>query len=164
MEQELQDKDVTVTCLVFLSPKLVALIYQKRYSVELFFRFFKQILGMRHLLSQRVQGVEIQVYCAVIACLIIQLQTGRKPDKRTVEMGLLLHGAGQRAGGDRSPEPTGSLNLVHLPNNIIKQPASRTALTWRHEAPACTIRRQMDRPYVGETSRPPFQLSVSTTT
>ncbi|HZL35471.1 MAG TPA: transposase [Tepidisphaeraceae bacterium] len=86
MEQELQDKDVTVTCLVFLSPKLVALIYQKRYSVELFFRFFKQILGMRHLLSQRVQGVEIQVYCAVIACLIIQLQTGRKPDKRTVEM------------------------------------------------------------------------------
>src|SRR5665213_946366 len=37
-------------------------------------------------LSQWAQGVEIQVYCAVIACLIIQLQTGRKPDKRTVEM------------------------------------------------------------------------------
>jgi len=80
------DRLILVTCLVFLSPWLVALIYQKRYSVELFFRFFKQILGMRHLLSQRAQGVEIQVYCAVIACLIIQLQTGRKPDKRTVEM------------------------------------------------------------------------------
>jgi hypothetical protein len=80
------DRLVLVTCLVFLPPRLVALIYQKRYSVELFFRFFKQILGMRRLLSQRAQGVEIQVYCAVIACLIIQLQTGRKPDKRTVEM------------------------------------------------------------------------------
>jgi hypothetical protein len=87
------DRLVLVTCLVFLSPWLVGLIYQKRYSVELFFRFFKQILGMRHLLSQRARGVEIQVYCAVIACLIIQLQTGRKPDKRTVEvMGYFFMG------------------------------------------------------------------------
>jgi hypothetical protein len=67
--------------------------YAARWSIELFFRFFKQILGMRHLLSQRARGVEIQVYCAVIACLIIQLQTGRKPDKRTVEvMGYFFMG------------------------------------------------------------------------
>ncbi|HET6250633.1 MAG TPA: IS4 family transposase [Tepidisphaeraceae bacterium] len=80
------DRLLMVTDMTDLPVELVALIYQQRYSVELFFRFFKQILGMRHLLSQRGNGVEIQVYCAVIACLLIQLQTGRKPDKRTVEM------------------------------------------------------------------------------
>jgi hypothetical protein len=33
-----------------------------------FIRFFKQTLGCRHLLSTKQQGVEIQVYAAVIAC------------------------------------------------------------------------------------------------
>jgi hypothetical protein len=80
------DRLLIVTDMTELEVTLVGLVYQQRYSVELFFRFLKQILGMRHLISQRREGVEIQVYCAVIACLMIQLQTGRKPDKRTVEM------------------------------------------------------------------------------
>jgi hypothetical protein len=75
-----------VTDMTGLAAELVGLVYRQRYSVELFFRFFKQTLGLRHLISQRQEGVEIQVYCAVIACLMIQLQTGRKPDKRTAEM------------------------------------------------------------------------------
>ena len=74
------------TNLVDLPAELVALIYRNRYSVELFFRLFKQLLGLRHLLSQRKQGVEIQVYCCVIACMLINLQTGRKPDKAMVQM------------------------------------------------------------------------------
>jgi hypothetical protein len=80
------DRLLMVTDMTDLSADLVGLVYQQRYSVEIFFRFFKQILGMRHLLSQRENGVEIQVYCALIACLMIQLMTGKKPDKRTVEM------------------------------------------------------------------------------
>jgi Transposase DDE domain len=74
-----------VTSLTDLPADLVALIYRQRYSVELFFRFFKHLLGMRHLLSRRPVGVDIQVHCAVIACLLINLQTGRKPDKRMME-------------------------------------------------------------------------------
>jgi IS4 transposase len=80
------DRLLIVTDMVDLEPELASLVYRQRYSVELFFRFLKQILGLRHLISQRQEGVEIQVYCAVIACLVIQLQTGKKPDKRTVEM------------------------------------------------------------------------------
>jgi len=80
------DRLLIVTDMTGLAAELVGLVYRQRYSVELFFRFFKQILGLRHLISQRQEGVEIQVYCAVIACLMIQLQTGRKPDKRTAEM------------------------------------------------------------------------------
>ena len=77
---------VLMTNLLDLPAELIGLIYQYRYSVELFFRFFKQLLGMRHLLSQRPQGVDIQVYCAVMACLLINLQTGKKPTKMMAQM------------------------------------------------------------------------------
>jgi hypothetical protein len=74
------------TNLLDLPAELVALIYRYRYTVELFFRFFKHLLGMRHLLSQRGEGVDTQVYCAVIACMLINLQAGKRPDKATVRM------------------------------------------------------------------------------
>ena len=53
---------------------------------ELFFRFFKHVLGCRHLFSDRRRGIEIQTYCAIIACMLISLYTGRKPTLRTMEM------------------------------------------------------------------------------
>ena len=31
-------------------------------------------------------GIEIQTYCAIIACLLISLYTGKKPTLRTYEM------------------------------------------------------------------------------
>ena len=74
------------TDLLDLPADLIALIYQQRYSVELFFRFFKQLLGMRHLLSRRAQGLDTQVYCTVIVCLLINLMTGKKPNKAMVGM------------------------------------------------------------------------------
>jgi hypothetical protein len=83
--QRVCDKLLIVTNLSTLAADLVGLIYRQRYSVELFFRFFKHLLGMRHLLSRRPAGMDIQVHCAVIACLLINLQTGRKPDKRMME-------------------------------------------------------------------------------
>ena len=59
---------------------------QSGWKIEIFYRFFKQILGCRHLLSTKPQGILIQVYCAVIACLLINLWTGRRPGRRTFEM------------------------------------------------------------------------------
>jgi Transposase DDE domain len=69
-----------------LPAELVALGYRFRWSVELFFRWFKCILGCRHLLSTCRNGVEVQVYLGLIASLLISLWTGRKPSKRTYEM------------------------------------------------------------------------------
>jgi Transposase DDE domain len=68
-----------------LSADLVALAYRYRWAVELFFRWFKCVLGCRHLLSDDRNGVTIQVYVALIASLLIVLWTGRKPTKRTWE-------------------------------------------------------------------------------
>ena len=39
------------------------------------------MLGMRHLLSQREEGIDIQIYCTVISCLLIQIISGKKPNK-----------------------------------------------------------------------------------
>jgi len=64
----------------------IALGYKYRWTVELFFRWFKCILGCQHLLSTCHNGVAIQVYLALIASLLIVLWTGSKPTKRTFEM------------------------------------------------------------------------------
>ena len=69
------------TNLLDLPTELIALIYLKRYTVELFFRTLKSLLGMRHLLSQREEGVDVQVCCTVIVCLLICLITGKQPNK-----------------------------------------------------------------------------------
>lgn len=69
-----------------LDAELVAMAYRYRWSIELFFRWFKCILGCRHLLSESAKGVTIQCYVALIASLLIVLWTGLKPTKRTWEM------------------------------------------------------------------------------
>lgn len=69
-----------------LPAELISEIYRLRWLIELFFRMFKQLLGCRHLLSTKQNGVEIQAYCAIIACLLILIHTGRTPTKRTFEM------------------------------------------------------------------------------
>lgn len=74
------------TNLLDVPAEIIALIYQYRWMIEIFFRFFKHILGCRHLISHSANGIEIQTYCAIIACMLISLWTGRKPTKRTYEM------------------------------------------------------------------------------
>jgi len=74
------------TNLVDVPAEIIALIYIYRWTIEIFFRFFKHVLGCRHLLSHSQSGIEIQAYCAIIACLLISLWTGRKPTLRTYEM------------------------------------------------------------------------------
>jgi len=81
------------TNLMDVPAEVIADIYRHRWTIELFFRFFKHVLGCRHLLSTRPKGVEIQAYCAIIACLLISLWTGRKPTLRTYEM-ICLYFAG----------------------------------------------------------------------
>jgi hypothetical protein len=66
--------------------EIIAVLYQHRFTIELFFRFFKHVLGCRHLLSDDPRGIGIQTYCAIIACMLISLTTGRKPTLRTYEM------------------------------------------------------------------------------
>jgi IS4 transposase len=74
------------TNLLDVPAEVIAVIFRERWTIEIFFRFFKHVLGCRHLLSHSPAGIEIQTYCAIIACLLISLWTGRKPTLRTYEM------------------------------------------------------------------------------
>jgi hypothetical protein len=73
-----------------MAAELVALAYKFRWEVELFFRWFKCVLGRRHLVSESHNGLTIQVYVALIANLLLTLWAGKKPTKRTFEMFCLF--------------------------------------------------------------------------
>ena len=82
-----------VTDLLDVPTHVIAFLYQYRWTIEVFFRFFKQTLGCRHLLSTKMQGIQIQVYAAVICCLMLNTLTGKKPTKWMVTlMALYLQG------------------------------------------------------------------------
>ena len=66
--------------------EVVGLLFRCRWEVEIFFRFFKHVLGCRHLLAHNPNGIRIQTYTAIICCLLIALYTGGKPTLRTYEM------------------------------------------------------------------------------
>jgi len=73
--------------------QVIGFLYEYRWTLEVFIRFFKQILGCRHLLSTKQEGIEIQVYAAIICCMLINILTGRKPNKWMVTlMSLYLAG------------------------------------------------------------------------
>ena len=73
-----------------MAAELVALAYKFRWEEELFFRWFKCVLGRRHLVSESLDGLTVQVYVALIANLLLTLWAGRKPTKRTFEMFCLF--------------------------------------------------------------------------
>lgn len=68
-----------------LDADLVAIAYRCRWTVELFFRWLKCVPGARHLLSHKQNGVEMQMYAALIVSVLISIRTGSKPTKRTFE-------------------------------------------------------------------------------
>jgi hypothetical protein len=74
------------TDLLDVEADVIALIFKHRWTIETFFCFYKHILGCRHLLSHNKNGIQLQTYSAIIACLLISLWTGRKPTLRTYEM------------------------------------------------------------------------------
>jgi hypothetical protein len=96
---------------------LLVLAYQYRWQIELFFRWLKCVLGCRHLLSESAAGVTLQVYCAIIASLLVSLWTGGKPNKRTYEM--ICHYLGGWATLDELER-----HLLKLPQNT-GPPANR---------------------------------------
>jgi Transposase DDE domain len=87
----LQNRDQQLILATNLSPDalaagLVSELYRKRWRIELFFRWVKCILGCEHWLAESRQGATVQIYLALIAALLLQLYTGRRPTKRMMEL------------------------------------------------------------------------------
>ena len=75
-----------VTNRLDLPAELIAEIYRLRWLIEMFFRTFKQMLGCKHLFSDKHNGVEIQAYCAMIVCMLILIYTGERPSRAMYQM------------------------------------------------------------------------------
>jgi hypothetical protein len=71
----------------------VALLYKNRWSIEYFFRWVKCVMGCGHWMAESENGVSIQIYLALIASLLLQLQLGRRPSQRVWEL-LQWHQSG----------------------------------------------------------------------
>jgi hypothetical protein len=86
---------VLATNLTDVPAEVIVLLYRFRWLIELFFRWLKCVLSCRHLISQSVNGIQIQMYCALIACLLVQLATGQKlrPNQWTYKL-LCLYAQG----------------------------------------------------------------------
>ena len=69
-----------------LDADLIEEAYRYRWTVELFFRSMKCVLGAHHLIAENANGVTLHMYAALIVSLLIVLRTGRKSTKRTFEM------------------------------------------------------------------------------
>lgn len=78
---------VLVTNLPDPPAEVIVLLYRFRWLIELFFRWLKCVMSCRHLVSRSANGIEIQMYCALIACLLIQLASGpMKPSQWTYKL------------------------------------------------------------------------------
>ena len=80
------DTILIATSLMDLPAETIGLLFASRWQIETFFCFFKHILGCRHLLSTCQNGIELQMYAAIIACLLTALWTQRKPTLKTYRM------------------------------------------------------------------------------
>lgn len=60
---------------------MIALIYQHRWQVELFFRWLKCTAHLNHFFSETQSGMTLQVYITMIGLLLIAIETGAKPSK-----------------------------------------------------------------------------------
>jgi hypothetical protein len=60
---------------------VIAMLYRRRWMIELFLRFLKCTAGFDHLISHNKNGITLQLYVAMIATLLLHLATGRRVSK-----------------------------------------------------------------------------------
>ena len=80
-DRPVAEEVVLLTNLVDVPAEVLSAVYRLRWSIELFFRFLKHVLGCRHLVSEKPDGIAIQMYCALIAALLLSQLTGRSLGK-----------------------------------------------------------------------------------
>lgn len=87
VEVRFVDRHGRVGTIILLSNRLdlpawmIALLYQHRWQVELFFRWWKCVAHLQHFFSESPGGMTLQVYVTLIGMLLIAIEAGAKPSK-----------------------------------------------------------------------------------
>ncbi len=63
----------------------LAALYKERWQIECFFHWFKCIFKNRHWFCHSQRGMQVQIYLALIAAVLLMLFTGKRPNKRCME-------------------------------------------------------------------------------
>jgi hypothetical protein len=70
----------------------IALLYKKRWEIELFFKWMKQHLRIKSFWGTTINAVKIQIYCAIISyCLVAVLGNKLKSKRRIYEILQILN-------------------------------------------------------------------------
>jgi hypothetical protein len=70
-----------LTTLCDVPAEVIALIYQRRWQIELFFRWLKCCANFTHLISHSRGGVLLNFYVAIIGIMLMYLQMNARPSK-----------------------------------------------------------------------------------
>ena len=72
-----------LTTLLDVAAELISKLYRHRWSIELFFRWLKSVVKIRHLFAESSNGITMQFYIVIIATLMSYLHTGTRPSVYT---------------------------------------------------------------------------------
>lgn len=64
-----------ITNITDLDAMTIAKIYHKRWDIEVFFRFIKQELNIKHLLSHSLNGIKVQIYTTLLLAILLTVYT-----------------------------------------------------------------------------------------
>ncbi len=74
-----------------LKAEEIAMLYKKRWEVEIFFKWMKQHLKIKSFWGTTINAVKIQIYCAIIAyCLVAIIGYKLKVDRPIYEILQIL--------------------------------------------------------------------------
>ncbi len=91
-DQETNKELIFLTNNTSLTALEVALLYKKRWEVELFFKWMKQHLRIKSFWGITLNAVKIQIYCAIIAyCLVATIGNKLKVDRSIYEILQILN-------------------------------------------------------------------------
>ncbi len=89
-----QNRDRTfifITNNIDLKAEEIAMLYKKRWEVELFFKWMKQHLRIKSFWGTTMNAVKVQIYCAIIAyCLVAIIGNKLKVDRSIYEILQIL--------------------------------------------------------------------------
>lgn len=86
-DQETKRTFVFLTNIMELKATEIAMLYKKRWLVELFFKWIKQHLKIKSFWGISENAVRIQIYCAIISyCLVAIVGSDLKIDRSTYEI------------------------------------------------------------------------------
>jgi hypothetical protein len=90
-DKETDQEFIFLTNNTNLTAQEIAMLYKKRWEVELFFKWMKQHLRIKSFWGTSLNAVKIQMYCAIIAyCLVAIVGNKLKVDRKIYEILQIL--------------------------------------------------------------------------